>query len=361
MSRFERQTILPGFGADAQRKLQDAKVLLIGAGGLGCPILLYLAAMGVGKIGLMDGDEVSLSNLNRQVLYGEKDLGKPKVEAAASYFRSKYSDLEIEEIPEYITVENALEILPDYDLVIDGSDNFPTRYLVNDACVLLGKPLVFGAVYLNEGQVSVFNLEENACNYRDVYPQMPAASEIPNCAETGVLGVLPGIIGNLMALEAIKVLTGFGKPLKNKMLFFNSLSAQTYEVEIFPNPTSKAAVPSSKRAFSQTNYELACEGVEQVDWQFVLENPRPSVTLVDVRDRDELPRLERAGLLEIPLSQLSTAAKKLEDSGEIYLFCQSGMRSQTAALQLKGIFPDKKIYSIRGGIKAFPKQTSNHG
>lgn len=361
MSRFERQTILPGFGADAQRKLQDAKVLLIGAGGLGCPILLYLAAMGVGKIGLMDGDEVSLSNLNRQVLYGEKDLGKPKVEAAASYFRSKYSDLEIEEIPEFITVENALEILPDYDLVIDGSDNFPTRYLVNDACVLLGKPLVFGAVYLNEGQVSVFNLGENACNYRDVYPQMPAASEIPNCAETGVLGVLPGIIGNLMALEAIKVFTGFGKPLKNKMLFFNSLSAQTYEVEIFPNPTSKAAVPSSKRAFSQTNYELACEGVEQVDWQFVLENPGPSVTLVDVRDREELPRLERTGLLEIPLSQLSDAAKKLEDSGGIYLFCQSGMRSQTAALQLKGIFPDKKIYSIRGGIKAFPKQTSNHG
>ena len=361
MSRFERQTILPGFGSEAQQKLRDAKVLLIGAGGLGCPILLYLAAMGLGKIGLMDGDEVSISNLNRQVLYGEKDLGKAKVEAAAAYFRNKYSDLEIEEIPEFITVQNALQIIPDYDLVIDGSDNFPTRYLVNDACVLLGKPLIFGAVYLNEGQVSVFNLGENACNYRDVYPQMPAATEIPNCAETGVLGVLPGIIGNLMALEAVKVITGFGKPQRNKMLFFNSISTQTYEVEIFPNPASKSAIPSSRKAFLQTNYELACEGVEQVDWGFFLGKKDPNATLVDVRDPHETPKLVRKDLLEIPLSQLSEASEKLQKSAEIYLFCQSGLRSQRAALQLKGIFPAKTIYSIRGGINAFPKEINNHG
>lgn len=356
MSRFERQVILPGFGAEAQGKLTKAKVLLIGAGGLGCPIMLYLAAAGVGKIGLMDGDEVSLSNLNRQVLYGEKDLGKSKVEAAAAYFRSKYSDLEIEEIPEFITVGNALEIIPDYDLVIDGSDNFPTRYLVNDACVLLGKPLVFGAIYSNEGQVSVFNLGDNSCNYRDVYPQMPAATEIPNCADTGVLGVLPGIIGNFMALEAIKVLTGFGNPLRNKILFFHSLTSQTYQIEISPNPDSKAQIPSSKKAFRQMNYELACEGVEQVDWLQFLEKPSQQVTLVDVREPNQVPKFDRGEFFEIPISEIPNSGTILENSPEVYLFCQSGVRSQQAALQLKSLFPAKKIYSIRGGINSLPSQ-----
>lgn len=361
MDRFERQVILSGFGPEGQAKLQNASVLLIGAGGLGCPILLYLAAAGVGKIGLMDGDEVAVSNLNRQVLFGEKDLGKSKAEVAAGAIQFKYSNIEIESIPEFISVENALQIIPDYDLVIDGSDNFPTRYLVNDACVLLGKPLVFGAVYLHEGQVSVFNLGENACNYRDAYPKMPAASEIPNCSETGVLGVLPGIIGNLMALEAIKVLTGIGKPLKDKILFFHSLTSQTYEVEISPNPESRIQIPYSKKAFLQTNYELACEGVEQVDWYVFLEKTRANDQLVDVREQNELPKFEQRELLEIPLSEIPNSADLLVDYPEIYLFCQSGVRSQKAALVLRGLFPNKKIYSIRGGINALPKQPSNHG
>lgn len=352
MDRFERQVILPGFGPEGQARLRSASVLVIGAGGLGCPILLYLAAAGVGKIGIVDGDSVAKSNLNRQVLYGEKDLGKNKAETAARHFQEKYKDIKWEIFPEFITVENAQELISGFDLIIDGTDNFPTRYLVNDACVLQDKPLVFGAIYQHEGQVSVFNLGENACNYRDLYPQMPAASEIPNCSETGVLGVLPGIIGNLMALEAIKVLSGLGKPLKNRVLFFNSLTSQTYEVDIARNSTSKHSIPDTWQEFEAMDYELACEGIKQLTWDEAMRKMNRDVAFVDVREPGEMPPLECTGLIKIPLSTLSAQLDRLEDSEEILFFCQSGIRSQKAAQQLQQAFPDKKIFSIRGGINA---------
>lgn len=355
MSRFERQIILPGFGIAGQQKLKNSKVLLIGAGGLGCPVLIYLTAAGVGKIGVMDGDEVSISNLNRQVLYGEKDLGKSKAEAAQSYFKGKYSDIQIEAIPEFISVGNALEIIAEYDLVIDGSDNFPTRYLVNDACVLLGKPLVFGAIYQHEGQVSVFNLGENGLSYRDLYPQMPAASEIPNCSETGVLGVLPGIIGNLMALEVIKVLTDFGTPLKNRVLFFNSRTSQMYEVEIAANPKSGNSIPGTFQAFEQMDYELACEGIKQLTWDEAMGKMGMDIAFVDVREPGEFPSLDCTGLIKIPLSTLANHLSQLEDAEEVLFFCQSGIRSQKAAEQVQNEFPEKRIYSIKGGINALKK------
>ena len=352
MSRFERQIILPGFGIEGQQKLKNSSVLLIGAGGLGCPILLYLAAAGVGKIGVVDGDVVSLSNLNRQVLFGEKDLRKNKAETAVRSFQDKYSDIKWEVFPEFITVENAQELISGYDLVIDGTDNFPTRYLVNDACVLLDKPLVFGAIYQHEGQVSVFNLGENACNYRDLYPQMPAATEVPNCSETGVLGVLPGIIGNLMALEAIKVLSGFGKPLKDRVLFFNSLTSKTYEVAISLNPESRESMPASLTSFEIVDYELACEGIKQLSWNEAMKMMGQDVAFVDVREPGELPPLECTGLMKIPFSTLADQLSKLEEAEEVLFFCQSGVRSQKAAQQLQSAFPDKKVFSIRGGINA---------
>lgn len=358
MNRFERQIILTGFGIDGQAKLRKASVLIIGAGGLGCPILLYLAAAGVGRIGVVDGDTVSLSNLNRQVLFGEKDLGKNKAETAVRHFKEKYSDVKWEIFPEFIGVENAQELIASYDLVIDGSDNFPTRYLVNDACVLLEKPLVFGAIYQHEGQVSVFNLGENACNYRDLYPKMPAASEIPNCSETGVIGVLPGIIGNFMALEAIKVLSDFGAPLKNRVLFFNSLTSQTYEVEIAPNPESREAMPASLTSFEIMDYELACEGVKQLSWDEAMSKMGLDIAFVDVREPGELPPLECTGLMKIPLSILPENLDQLEDSEEILFFCQSGVRSQKAAQQLQIEYPEKRIYSIKGGINALKSNNS---
>jgi sulfur-carrier protein adenylyltransferase/sulfurtransferase len=352
MDRFERQVILPGLGPQGQQKLRESSVLVVGAGGLGCPVLLYLAAAGVGKIGLIDGDVVSLSNLNRQVLYGEKDLGKNKAEVAFQYFQNKYSDISWEIFSEFISVENGPEIISSFDLVIDGSDNFPTRYLINDACKILRKPLVFGAIYQHEGQVSVFNFGENPCNYRDLYPQMPSASEIPNCTETGVLGVLPGIIGNLMALEAIKVLTGLGSPLKNRVLLFNSLTSHSYEVEISPNPKSTSEIPKSLEEFGQMNYELACEGVSQVSWDEATGLASGGGTWVDVREHGEIPGFELGDFLEIPLSELEKRYSELNKLGELLLFCQSGIRSQKAALFLKNIFPEKRIFSIKGGINA---------
>lgn len=350
MNRFDRQYILTGFGIDGQKKLRNASVLMVGAGGLGCPALLYLAAAGVGRIGVIDGDIVNVTNLNRQVLFGEKDLGKNKAEQAVRHFKEKYSDITWEIFPEFLTVQNAQELIADYDLVIDGTDNFPTRYLVNDACLLHGKPFVFGAIYQHEGQVSVFNFGENACNYRDVHPEMPGPNEIPNCAETGVLGVLPGIIGNLMALEAIKVLSGYGEPLKNRMLYFNSLTSQSYEVELTPKGLTSG--PNSWEVLENTDYQQACGVVKEMTWKEAMGKMNQNVAFVDVRELDELPPLVCTGLMKIPMSVLESELDKLEDSEQILIFCQSGIRSQKAAQILAETYPDKVIFSIKGGINA---------
>jgi len=350
MDRFERQVILPGFGPEGQAKLKHASVLVVGAGGLGCPVLLYLAAAGVGRICVVDGDVVSLSNLNRQVLFGHQDLGKNKAQTSVRYFQEKYNDIQWKAIPEFITVENAQELIFHYDVVVDGSDNFPTRYLVNDACVLLKKTLVFGAIHQHEGQVSVFNQGPGSCNYRDLYPKPPAANEIPNCAETGVLGVVPGIIGSLMALEVIKVLSGLGKPLTNRVLYFNSLNSQSYEVEIQPSAASE--VPGSWSDFEQRNYELACEGIAQLNWNEAMKLMGHEVAFVDVREPGEEPPLECTGLVKVPYSILANQLGQFEEAEEILCFCQSGVRSQKAAQLLQETYPDKKIFSIRGGINA---------
>lgn len=365
MSRFERQHILRGFGMEAQQKLQNASVLVIGSGGLGCPVLVYLAAAGVGKIGILDGDVVSLSNLNRQVLFGENDIGKAKAVVAADYFRKKYSEIEILEIAEFITTENALEIMSDYDLIIDGTDNFSTRYLVNDACVLLKKPLVFGAIYEHEGQIMVFNsAKEGGTNYRNLYPNPPAASEIPNCNETGVLGVLPGIIGVMMATEAIKILTGYAESLENKILFFNSLNYQTYTIDFNSDSELKKLIPDSFESFREKDYALSCETIPSVDWEFALNQLNSDSIIVDIREASEMPKLQRAEVVYLPMSRLLQESKSLLASGEVFLFCQSGIRSMKAVAELQKVLPGKSIYSIKGGIAAFlstQKESNRYG
>ena len=232
MSRFERQTILPDFGPEGQQKLLEAKVLVLGAGGLGCPALLHLCAAGVGTIGIVDGDALSESNLNRQTLFGHSHIGLPKAQTAAQLLREKYPDISYQVIPHFLSNTNTLDLLSGYDLVLDGTDNFPTRYMINDACSLMNIPLIMGAIYKYEGQVSVFNYGDNPVNYRDLYPEPPQSHEIPNCSETGVLGVLPGLIGTLQATEAIKLITGIGSVLSNKMLFYNLKTSGFYEVAI---------------------------------------------------------------------------------------------------------------------------------
>ena len=227
--RYHRHLVLQDFGPENQIKLKQSKVLVVGAGGLGSPVLLYLAAAGVGTIGIVDFDNVDISNLQRQVLFTELDVGKNKAEAAAARLREKNSLVNYHPFPIQITSENALSMIRDYDLIVDGTDNFPTRYLLNDAAVLSDKPLVYGSILKFEGQVSVFNVRNEkgySANYRDLFPVPPHPSSVPNCAEAGVLGILPGIIGSLQANESIKLLTGIGEPLINRLLIFDSLSLE---------------------------------------------------------------------------------------------------------------------------------------
>jgi adenylyltransferase/sulfurtransferase len=353
MERFSRQYILKGFGEEGQQKLLDAKVLVIGAGGLGCPALLYLAAAGVGTIGIMDGDFVSSSNLNRQVLFGVNHVGTKKAISATDQLKSKYPDIFFHCIPEFISTQNALDIISGYDVIIDGSDNFPTRYLVNDACVLLGKPLVFGAIFQNEGQVSILNARgASSVNYRDLYPDPPSVYEIPNCTETGVLGVLPGIIGTLQAAETIKFLSGYGQILEDEMLFYNLLNHETYKLQLSPNPEGRKMIPRSIDDFREMDYALACGSNDSIGWEEALNQIKnnPDSLLIDVRELDEKPRLEGYKVLEVPLSEIHLPRPEIIQSEVVFTFCQSGIRSLKAVQILKQSLIGKNIYSITGGL-----------
>ncbi|UJP63594.1 HesA/MoeB/ThiF family protein [Mongoliitalea daihaiensis] len=356
MDRFERQYILPGFGPASQQKLRDASVLVVGAGGLGCPALLYLSAAGIGKIGIVDGDVVSYSNLNRQVLFGQKHKGLNKAETAARVIQEKYDDITLEAYAFFLNKENILKLISTYDLIVDGSDNFPTRYLVNDTCLIAGKPLVFGAIYQNEGQVAIFNAHgTSSINYRDLYPTPPSAFEVPNCNETGVLGVLPGVIGTMMATEAIKFLSGFGETLEDKMLFYNLSNHASYQIQLSKNPDSENLRPKSSHELLQMNYENFCGLDIQTDWESVIEitkRDHPSI-LVDVREYGEQPEFDELNYVQIPLDELERTSHPLEPYQQIFLFCQSGIRSLKAVNMLKKHYPDKIIQSIRGGIESY--------
>src|SRR6202041_3166433 len=235
IERSSRHLIIPEAGMDGQLKLNQAKVLCIGTGGLGAPLGLYLAAAGVGRIGLVDFDRVDDSNLQRQVLFSTQDVGRPKIEAAADRLRGLNPDIQIDAFDTHLSSENALEILRDWDIIVDGTDNFPTRYLVNDACVLMDKPNVYGSIFRFEGQVTVFNYKGGPC-YRCLYPEPPPPGLVPSCAEGGVLGVLPGIVGSLQAMETIKLILGIGEPLAGRLLLFDALGMKFRELKLRKNP-----------------------------------------------------------------------------------------------------------------------------
>ena len=352
MSRFSRQTILPGFGNESQEKLAKARVLVIGAGGLGCPILLHLAAAGVGTLGIADGDSISESNLNRQTLFGAQDIGKPKAETAARKLREQYPDIDFDVIPEFLNGHNALDIIEGFDLVLDGTDNFGTRYLINDACVLLRKPLIMGAIYQYEGQVAVFNTGRDPINYRDIYPNPPGEQEIPNCAEAGVLGVLPGMIGILQATEAIKLLSGVGEVLQNEMLFYNLRTTSFFELEVSPNPSVRKNIPSDRESFTKRDYSIQCGAVETINWNKAMEwaSQIESALIIDVRAPGEWPEIQFPGSLQIPKPELEKHPERIASVEHLFLFCRSGIRSAKTAAFLKKTFPEKKIFSIEGGI-----------
>ena len=359
--RYQRQLILPGFGENGQQKLLKAKVLVVGAGGLGCPVLQYLAAAGVGTIGIIDDDVVALNNLHRQVLYSVNEIGFSKAERAADILHQLNPEIRIIPYNYRLTTQNALALLGEFDIIIDGTDNFSTRYMINDACVLLKKPLVYGAISQFEGQVSVFiNQNERNVNYRDIFPDPPGDGEILNCAEAGVLGTMPGIIGTMMANEAIKLIVGIGEPLVNQLLTYNALNNQFYQFSLSAGQGSRSLMPGNESEFLKTDYEWLCSSpitYEEIDIQIFNDLvEKGNVDVIDVREPHELPGADEFPNIKIPLDQLADHTAEIR-SGTVIAFCQTGNRSIKAAGILKGIFGgNKKIYSLRGGILEWKKQ-----
>jgi len=328
-SRYARQVILPEIGEAGQTALKNARVLIVGAGGLGSPTSLYLAAAGVGKLGLVDFDVVDLTNLHRQILYGTSEVGARKVGAAGARLSDLNPSIEIVQHDAALTSENALDIIRDFDIVIDGTDNFPTRYLVNDACVLLGKINVYGSIFRFDGQVSVFDAKRGPC-YRCLYPEPPPPHLVPSCAEGGVLGVLPGVIGTLQAVEAIKLITGAGEPLIGKLLMFDALhtSFRTLKLKKDPNCAICGAHPTIDHLI---DYEGFCNPrhSSEITAQELAQRLKDFV-LIDVREPYEFAGGHLDGAKLMPLSQLPERMIDIPTDRDVVVYCQGGGRSGRA-------------------------------
>ncbi|SEN91621.1 adenylyltransferase and sulfurtransferase [bacterium A37T11] len=354
--RYHRQLILPGFGMSAQKKLKQARVLVVGAGGLGCPALMTLAAAGIGTIGIADDGLVELSNLHRQLLYNTSDIDRLKVICASERLQAMNPDVTIHRYEYRLDTANALDIFADYEVILDGTDNFHTRYLINDACALLGKPLIYGAISRYEGQVAVF---EAPINYRDLFPYPPAEADVPNCSEAGVLGVLPSIIGSLMANECIKLLTGIGEVLTGKLLTFDALTSQSYVVNVSATALGRQLLPISREAFESTDYPALCgidtvSTVDELDpGSFYDRYLQGGLNVVDVREPHEKPKLSGIDHLRIPLSVFTEQASRIQQEAVVFI-CQSGKRSLKAAELYHNLIEGrgKKIYSLVGGINS---------
>ncbi len=362
ISRYSRHLIMPEVGVDGQLKLKKAKVLLIGTGGLGAPVAMYLAAAGVGKLGLVDFDTVDVSNLQRQVIHGTKDIGKKKVDSAEETMRDINPFIEIvkHEVP--LTSANALEIIQDYDIVADGTDNFPTRFLVNDACVLLGKPNVYASIFRFEGQATVFCKDEGPC-YRCLYPEPPPPGLVPSCAEGGVLGILPGVVGLIQATEVIKLILGEGQPLQGRLMLYDALAMKFRELKIRRNPECQGKCSVVKELIDYQQFcgvphqeaplpapvsstDIAAEAVKQL-----IDNNH-DFTLVDVREVHEyqICRIEQAQL--IPLGELPKRLNELDRNADIVVHCKMGGRSAKACdlLRANGF---TRVRNMTGGILAW--------
>jgi molybdopterin/thiamine biosynthesis adenylyltransferase/rhodanese-related sulfurtransferase/molybdopterin converting factor small subunit len=357
-ARYSRHLIMPEVGLEGQSKLKSASVLIIGAGGLGTPSATYLAAAGVGRIGIVDFDVIERSNLHRQVLYSEHDIGKSKADIARARLLEINPNISVEVHKVRLDSSNALEILGAYDIILDGTDNFPTRYLVNDACVLLGKPNVYASIFRFEGQASVFYAREGPC-YRCLYPEPPPPGLVPSCAEGGVLGVLPGIMGSIQAAEAIDLILGKGRPLIGRLLLFDALDMTFKELKLRkspdcsvcgPNPTVKQLI--DYEAFCGVEEELGAElEVSPIALKEQIDNGRDIVVL-DVREpfEYEIAHLDNAKL--IPLGQLAAHANELDTARPIVVYCHTGQRSAQAVRFLNGL-GFKKAKNLKGGIKAW--------
>lgn len=362
-NRYQRQIILKELGSDGQQKLFKAKVLVVGAGGLGCPALQYLTAAGVGTIGVVDFDIIELSNLQRQTLYNIDDIGKHKAITAIQKLQAFNPEINFITHCLKLTNTNALSIIANYDVVLDGTDNFATRYLINDACAILNKPLIYGAILRFEGQVGVFNCldkEKNLqTNYRDLFPEPPNPSEVLSCNEAGVLGVLPGIIGTLQTTEVIKIITEIGKPLYNKILSYNVLNNLFYEFDVSINKNNRAIIPQTKTEFENFNYDWFC-GIKKQPNEISINDfetlrVNENITIIDVREYDEMPVVVEFEHIQIPLSLFENEISNQTLTNKIVVFCQSGKRSLQALKIIQEKSTAIQVFSLQGGIEAWKK------
>ena len=356
--RYSRHLLIPNVGMEGQKKLKAARVLVIGVGGLGSPASLYLAAAGVGTLGLVDYDVVDLTNLQRQILHTTKSVGRSKIQSAQEKLLDINPNVHVKTYPTRLSSTNALKILADYDVIIDGTDNFPTRYLVNDACVFLKKPNVYGSIYRFDGQVSVFDSTIGPC-YRCLYPSPPPPEMVANCAEGGVLGVLPGVIGSLQALEVIKLIIGQGEPLIGRLLFFDALNLKFHEVRIQKDP--KCVICSERPTItSLIDYDEFCGVTTEASIEADAITPEElkkrfdrgdNILLLDVREPDEFKICNIGGQL-IPIPNLANRYAELDPSREIIVYCKTGNRSRRAVqfLQRQGF---RNVKNLIGGIDAW--------
>ncbi|HWD40186.1 MAG TPA: molybdopterin-synthase adenylyltransferase MoeB [Fimbriimonas sp.] len=358
--RYSRHLILPEVGPEGQKRLKAAKVLLVGAGGLGSPTALYLAAAGVGQLGIVDFDSVDLTNLHRQIIHGTNDVGRPKLDSAEEKIQAVNPHVQVVKHQAALTSENALDVIQGYDLVVDGTDNFPTRYLVNDACILLGKVNMYGSIFRFDGQATVFCAPNGPC-YRCLFPEPPPPGVVPSCAEGGVLGVLPGIIGLIQATEAVKWILNVGEPLVGRLMLYDALGMRFTEVKIKRDPSCPVCGdnPTIKELI---DYDQFCGVTHREKLEFDLEPAEfmalthmdEPFTLIDVREPYEYAIARIPGARLIPLGDLPNHLQELDKSQKTVLHCQSGVRSVKAArlLQEAGF---QTVLNLQGGIDAWMK------
>ena len=368
IARYSRHLIMPEVALDGQKKLKQARVLTIGAGGLGAPLAMYLAAAGVGTLGIVDFDVVDESNLQRQIIHGTSDVGRPKMESARDRIKDINPNVHVEGFEEPLSSENALDIFADFDIIVDGTDNFPTRYLVNDACVLSGKPNVYGSIFRFEGQASVFYAEEGPC-YRCLYPEPPPPGLVPSCAEGGVLGILPAAIGTIQATETVKLILGIGEPLIGRLLLYDALGMSFREMKLRKDPNCPVC-GENPTVTELIDYQEFC-GIPQAQAaEAVDELPEISVkalkekleageevAVLDVREPHEyeVANLEAQGAKLIPLAELPDRLSELNQNDEVAVHCKTGPRSAKAVkiLQDAGF---GKVYNVKGGITAWSEE-----
>ncbi|MGA1265394.1 MAG: molybdopterin-synthase adenylyltransferase MoeB [Prochlorothrix sp.] len=369
-ARYSRHLILPEVGLEGQKRLKMASVLCIGTGGLGSPLLLYLAAAGIGRIGIVDFDVVDHSNLQRQVIHGTSWVGKPKIESAKNRIHEINPHCQVDLYETRLSAENALDIMRPYDVVVDGTDNFPTRYLVNDACVLLNKPNVYGSIFRFEGQATVFNYEDGP-NYRDLYPEPPPPGMVPSCAEGGVLGILPGIIGVIQATETVKIILGKGQTLSGRLLLYNALDMKFRELKLRPNPVRPVieklidyemfcGIPQAKAAEAEASNTIPEMTVQEL--KALIDSGDKDFVLLDVRNPHEYEIAQIPGSVLIPLSDIEngkgvTQVKELLNGSKLIAHCKMGGRSAKALaiLQENGITGT----NVKGGIQAWSREVDS--